>query len=318
MSEISFEGRVAIVTGAGGGLGRAHALDLAARGAKIVVNDLGGTIAGTGGGTTMADLVVKEITDAGGRAVANYDSVATPEGGKAIVQTALDTFGTVDILINNAGNIRNAPFTDLTPEAIEALLAVHVKGAFYVTQPAFAIMRDKGYGRIVFTASGAGVFGNAEQANYAAAKGAVLGLANVVALEGAPHGIKVNTILPAADSRMIADMNLATLAGIPTTPAHMEPEMVTAMVSYLASEENPYTHEVFSIARGRYTRVFVGVGEGHHVAADQPVATAEDIRGHIDTIRDRAVYHVPGSLVEALSLIAGPDARGEMEWAPTA
>lgn len=121
-----------------------------------------------------------------GQAVANYDSVATPEGGKAIVQTALDAFGTVDILINNAGNIRNAPFTDLTPEAVEALLAVHVKGAFYVTQPAFAVMRDKGYGRIVFTSSASGIFGSPEQANYAAAKGAVLGLANVVALEGAP------------------------------------------------------------------------------------------------------------------------------------
>lgn len=303
MTRISFDGRVAIVTGAGGGLGRAHALDLAARGAKVVVNDLGGSMAGDGGGSAMADQVAKEITSAGGQAVANYDSVATPEGGKAIVQTALDVFGTVDILINNAGNIRNAPFTDLTPEAIEALLAVHVKGAFYVTQPAFAVMRDKGNGRIVFTSSAAGIFGSPEQANYAAAKGAVLGLANVVALEGAPHGIKVNTILPAAVSRMIEDMNLETLAGVPTTPAHTEPEMITAMASYLASEENPYSHEAFSIARGRYARVFIGVTEGHHVPADAPIATADDVAAHIDTVRDQTGYHVPGSLVEEFTLI---------------
>ncbi|MEU1364658.1 SDR family NAD(P)-dependent oxidoreductase [Streptomyces sp. NPDC005803] len=303
MAQISFEGRVAIVTGAGGGLGRAHALDLAARGAKVVVNDLGGSIDGKGGGAAMADQVVKEIAAAGGEAVANYDSVATPEGGKAIVRSALDAFGTVDILINNAGNIRNAPFTDLTPEAIDALLAVHVKGAFHVTQPAFAVMRDKGYGRIVFTSSAAGVFGNAEQANYAAAKGAVLGLANVVALEGAPHGIKVNTILPAAESRMAAAMNPETLAGIPTTPAHGEPEMITAMAVYLASEDNPHTHEAFSIARGRYARVFIGVTEGFHVPADAPVATADDIAAHIGTVRDQSGYHVPGSMVEEFALV---------------
>ncbi|MFG2943533.1 SDR family NAD(P)-dependent oxidoreductase, partial [Streptomyces sp. NPDC048282] len=303
MTGISFEGRVAIVTGAGGGLGRAHALDLAARGAKVVVNDLGGSIAGTGGGTAMADQVVKEITAAGGEAVANYDSVATPEGGKAVVRAALDAFGTVDVLINNAGNIRNAPFTELTPEAIESLLAVHVKGAFYVTQPAFEVMRDKGYGRIVFTSSAAGIFGSPEQANYAAAKGAVLGLANVVALEGAPHGIRVNTVLPAAGGRMAADMNPDTLVGMPTTPAHFEPEMVTALASYLASEANPYNHEAFSIARGRYARVFIGVTEGHHVPFDAPVATAEDIAAHIDRIRDQDGYHVPGSMIEEFSLI---------------
>ncbi|ASY31459.1 putative short-chain dehydrogenase/reductase SDR [Streptomyces sp. Tu6071] len=303
MTGISFEGRVAIVTGAGGGLGRAHALDLAARGAKLVVNDLGGSIAGTGGGSAMADEVVAEIVAAGGEAVANYDSVATPEGGAAIVRSAVDAFGTVDILVNNAGNIRNAPFTDLKPEAIEALLAVHVKGAFYVTQPAFAVMREKGYGRIVFTASAAGVFGSPEQANYAAAKNAVLGISNVVALEGAPHGITSNTILPVSDSRMIADMNPETLAGVPKTPAHREPEMITAMVSYLASEANPYTHEAFSIARGRYGRVFTGVTEGYTVPFEAPVATADDIAAHIDEIRDRAVYHVPGSMVEEFSLV---------------
>ncbi|MDP4332008.1 SDR family NAD(P)-dependent oxidoreductase [Curtobacterium sp. A7_M15] len=303
MSEVSFDGRVAIVTGAGGGLGRAHALELARRGAKVVINDLGGDISGTNGGTAMADQVVAEITAAGGEAVSNYDSVATPEGGAAIVKTAVDAFGKVDILVNNAGNIRNAPFTDLTPEAVDALLAVHVKGAFYVTQPAFENMREHGYGRIVFTSSAAGLFGSIQQANYAAAKGAVFGLANVVALEGRPHGILANTILPAADSRMAADMNPEQFAGMPTTPAHGEPEMITAMVAYLASELNTSTHELYSIARGRYARVFMGVGQGWHVKVDEPVATPDDVAAHIDQIRNLDGYAVPGSMIEEFALV---------------
>jgi len=303
MSEVRFDGRVAIVTGAGGGLGRAHALELARRGAKVVVNDLGGDISGTNGGTAMADEVVAEIRGAGGEAVSNYDSVATPEGGSGIVRTAIDAFGKVDILVNNAGNIRNAPFTDLTPEAVDALLAVHVKGAFNVTQPAFENMRQNGYGRIVFTSSAAGLFGSIRQANYAAAKGAVFGLANVVALEGRPHGILVNTILPAAASRMAADMNAEQFVGMPTTPAHGEPEMITAMVAYLASEANTSTHELYSIARGRYARAFMGVGQGWHVKADEPVATPDDVAAHIDRIRDLDGYAVPGSMVEEFALV---------------
>ena len=303
MSAVSFDGRVAIVTGAGGGLGRAHALELARRGAKVVINDLGGDITGANGGTAMADQVVAEITAAGGEAVSNYDSVATPEGGAAIVQTAIDAFGKVDILVNNAGNIRNGALTDLTPDAIESLLAVHVKGAFYVTQPAFANMRDHGYGRIVFTSSAAGLFGSLQQANYAAAKGAVFGLANVVALEGAPHGILANTILPAAESRMSSDMNPEQFAGMPTTPAHGEPEMISALVAYLASEQNTATHELYSIARGRYARVFMGVGPGWHVKADEAVATPDDVAAHIDQIRDLDGYAVPASMVAEFALV---------------
>ena len=303
MPDISFHGRVAIVTGAGGGLGKAHAVELARRGAKVVVNDLGGDISGANGGTAMADDVVAEIRAAGGEAVANYDSVAAVEGGRAIVQTALDAFGTVDILVNNAGNIRNAPFTELTPESVESLLAVHVKGAFHVTQPAFEVMRDRGYGRIVFTSSAAGLFGSIQQANYAAAKGAIFGLANVVALEGKPHGILVNTILPAANSRMAADMTPEQFVGMPTTPAHGEPEMITAMVAYLASEDNTATRELYSIARGRYARVFMGVAPGWHVHADEPVATADDVAAHIAQIRDLDGYAVPESMVAEFALV---------------
>lgn len=303
MSAVSFVGRVAIVTGAGGGLGRAHALELARRGAKVVINDLGGDITGANGGTAMADRVVDEIRAAGGEAVSNYDSVATPEGGRGIVQTAIDAFGKVDVLVNNAGNIKNAAFTDLTPDAVEALLAVHVKGAFNVTQPAFENMRENGYGRIVFTSSAAGLFGSIHQANYAAAKGGVFGLANVVALEGAPHGILANTILPAAESRMAADMVAEQFVGMPTTPAHGEPEMITAMVTYLASEGNTHNRELYSIARGRYGRVFMGVAPGWHVKADEPVATADDVAAHIEQIRNLDGYAVPESMVAEFALI---------------
>lgn len=303
MSALSFHGRVAIVTGAGGGLGRAHALELAKRGARVVVNDLGGDITGANGGTAMADQIVEEIRAAGGEAVSNYDSVATEEGGRAIVKAAIDAFGKVDILVNNAGNIRNKPFTDLESADIDSLIAVHVKGAFFVTQPAFANMRDNGYGRIVFTSSAAGLFGSVRQANYAAAKGGVFGLANVVALEGAPHGILANTILPAADSRMAADMTPEQFKGMPTTPAHGEPEMITAMVAYLASEENTHTRELYSIARGRYARAFMGVAPGWHVKADEPIASPDDVAEHIDQIRNLDGYAVPESMVAEFALV---------------
>ncbi len=165
MSEIRYDGRVAVITGAGGGLGKTYATYLGARGASVVVNDLGGAADGTGGGTSMADETVKEITEAGGAAVANYDSVSTPEGGEAIIKTAIDNFGKVDILINNAGILRDKSFAKLEVQDLEAVLAVHLKGAFFVTQPAFRSMKENNYGRIVFASSGAGIFGNFGQSN---------------------------------------------------------------------------------------------------------------------------------------------------------
>lgn len=306
MSGISFTGRVAVVTGAGGGLGRSYALDLASRGAKVVVNDLGGDIRGTHGGTDMADQVVAEITALGGDAIANYDTVATREGGRAIVDSAMDAWGRVDIVINNAGNIINGPFADLSAEQIGSLLAVHVKGAFYVTQPAFDVMRRNGYGRIVFTSSSAGVFGSPEQANYAAAKTAMIGLTNVVALEGGPHGILANAVLPYTPSRMSAAMNpshLTSLRDVAGGPAHSEPEMVSALVCYLASDANTYNKEIYSVARGRFARVFVAVTLGWHVKPAEPVATAEDVAAHIALIRDQAGYAVPASMLDEFKQI---------------
>ncbi|MET0908824.1 MAG: SDR family NAD(P)-dependent oxidoreductase, partial [Ilumatobacteraceae bacterium] len=203
MTDLGFDGKVAIITGAGGGLGRQHALMLAKRGALIVVNDLGGSVDGTGSDKGAAQLVVDEIKDAGGEAVANTDSVATPEGGKAIVQSALDAFGKVDILINNAGILRDKSFHNMDAALFDPVIDVHLRGAFNVTQPAWVVMREQSYGRIVSTSSAAGIFGNFGQANYGAAKMGMLGLMNVLEKEGKPKNVRVNTLAPAAETRLI-------------------------------------------------------------------------------------------------------------------
>ncbi len=206
MNEIRYDDRVAVITGAGGGLGRSYALYLAARGASIVVNDLGGTTDGQGNDRKAADSVVAEIHALGGKAVANYDSVATAAGGARIVQAAMDTFGCVDIVINNAGILRDASLVKMSSDSFDTLIDVHLKGAFYVTQPAFRVMKERGYGRVVYTASGAGLFGNFGQANYAAAKMGLVGLSSVTAIEGAKYNIKSNVITPIARTRLTEDL----------------------------------------------------------------------------------------------------------------
>jgi NAD(P)-dependent dehydrogenase (short-subunit alcohol dehydrogenase family) len=218
MSEIRFDGRVAIVTGAGGGLGRTYALELARRGARVVVNDKGGAADGTGSGSSMADAVVKEIREAGGSAVASYDSVSTPEGGSAIVKTAVDAFGRVDVVINNAGILRDKTFAKLEPENLEVVLDVHLKGAFFVSQPAFRLMKEQGYGRFLFTASNAGIFGNFGQTNYGAAKMGLVGLSNVLALEGAKNGITSNVLAPMARTRLTESLLGAAAANRCSVP----------------------------------------------------------------------------------------------------
>jgi NAD(P)-dependent dehydrogenase (short-subunit alcohol dehydrogenase family) len=296
LSDIRFDGRVAVITGAGGGLGKTYALEMARRGASIVVNDLGGSADGTGGGSSMADATVKEITEAGGTAVANYDSVATPEGGKAIIQSAIDNFGKVDILVNNAGILRDKSFLKLDPENLDAVIDVHLRGAFFVTQPAFASMKENGYGRIVMASSGAGIFGNFGQSNYGAAKMGLVGLMNVLAVEGAKNNIKVNTIAPIAKTRLTEQL----LGGLADA---LDPKFVTPLVTYLCSEKCELTHEIFDVGGGRYARIFVGMAQGW-VAPKGSIPSADDIFDHIDVIRDQEGYTVPESIADETKAIA--------------
>jgi NAD(P)-dependent dehydrogenase (short-subunit alcohol dehydrogenase family) len=295
MAEITFDGRVAIVTGAGGGLGRTYALEMARRGAKVVVNDLGGSVDGTGGEHTAAQKVVDEIKAAGGEAVPSYDSVSTPEGGENIVKTAVDAFGKVDVVINNAGILRDKSFAKLTWEDLDAVLDVHLKGAFYVSQPAFKVMKENGYGRFVFTASNAGVFGNFGQTNYGAAKMGLVGLSNIIAIEGEKSGIKSNVICPVAATRMTMEL-LGDFA------SQLEPELVTPLVTYLASEACDKTHEVFSAAGGRYARIFIGLAPGWY-GGKSHVPTAEDVLDNIEAIEKQDGYIVPGSISDELGAL---------------
>ena len=260
-SDITFDGRVVVVTGAGNGLGRAHALEFGRRGASVVVNDLGGAVDGTGASTSAADAVVDEITSAGGRAVPAYESVADPDGGAAIVDTAVREFGRLDVVVNNAGILRNESFGEMTHEQLMGVLGTHLLGSFYVSQPAFRVMRDQGYGRFVFTSSGSGLFGLANQANYASAKAGIVGLSSVIALEGAEHGIRSNVIVPTATTRIVAgmrpediserDMALASRGDL-TIELPGGPEFVTPIVMYLASEGCDVTQQIFSASSGRF------------------------------------------------------------------
>lgn len=296
MSDITFDQRVAIVTGAGGGLGRSYALELARRGARVVVNDLGGAIDGTGGDSRPADLVVEEITGRGGEAVANYDSVATPESGAAIVQTALDAFGTVDVVINNAGILRDRSFGNLTVSELGAVMDVHLLGAFYVSLPAFPIMKEKGYGRFVFTSSNAGIFGNFGQTNYGAAKAGLVGFSNVLAIEGAKYNIKSNVIAPVARTRLTEEL-LGPLTEL------LDPDLVTPMVVYLCSEDNQFSHEIFTAGGGRYGRIFVATNPGWF-SGIKVVPSVEELADHLDQIRDISHYEIPMSANEEIMLIA--------------
>ena len=296
MTDINFDGRVAIVTGAGGGLGRTYALDLAARGAQVVVNDLGGSVDGKGGDHTAAKKVVDEITAKGGEAVASYDSVSTPEGGASIVQTAVDAFGKVDVVVNNAGFLRDKSFLKLTWDDLDAVIDVHLKAAFYVSQPAFAVMKEGGYGRFVFTASNA-TFGNFGQTNYAAAKNGLIGLSNTIAVEGARAGILSNVIMPVAKTRMTEEL-LGAFADL------LAPEFVTPMVAYLCSETCTTTHGAYSAAGGRYAKVFTGLAPGWFAGKDATVV-AEDIAAHIAEIEKEDGYLVPQGTTDEIMALAG-------------
>jgi NAD(P)-dependent dehydrogenase (short-subunit alcohol dehydrogenase family) len=291
MSALGFDGKVAIITGAGGGLGREHALLLASRGALVVVNDLGGSIDGTGANTGPAHQVVDEIKAAGGEAVADGNSVATPEGGEAIVQTAIDTFGRIDIVINNAGILRDKAFHNMTPDLVDPVLDVHLTGAFNVTRPAWIRMREQGYGRVVSTSSGSGIFGNFGQANYGAAKMGLVGFTRVLGLEGAKYNIKANAIAPVAFTRMTE--NLGGTVGEKLAPHHVSP-----VVAYLAHESCEATGRVFSTAAGRVAEIFIGEGPGFY----SPELTPELVAENWDAVTSRDGYAVPESMNAEIGL----------------
>lgn len=276
MGAIDFSGRVAVVTGAGGGLGRTYAIELAKRGAKVVVNDFGGARDGTGGSTSMADKVVEEIKAAGGTAVANYDGVHTKEGGENIIKQAIQAFGKVDILINNAGILRDKSFTKMTEDLWDPVMAVHLKGAYYVTFPAFANMRENGYGRIIMTTSGTGLFGNFGQTNYGAAKLGLVGFMNSLGIEGAKYNVKVNAIAPIAATRLTEDIMP------PDIFEKLKPEFVTPVVVYLCSEECQANRMILHAGAGIVQRAVIMLNEG--VFLGKEPATPEAVRDNWENI----------------------------------
>jgi NAD(P)-dependent dehydrogenase (short-subunit alcohol dehydrogenase family) len=289
MDGFGFEGRVAVVTGAGRGIGRAHALLLAARGASVVVNDLGGSMTGGGADAGPADDVVDEITAAGGMAMADAHDVATERGAGALVATALGSFGRIDVVVNNAGIIRWADFPDADAENVESPLAVHVLGSFHTARAAWPHFVDQGYGRVVNTTS-SGMFGLPNNVGYATAKAGVVGVTRSTATAGAPHGIKCNLVAPAAFTRMAGaaadDSPMATT---------MAPELVAPMVAFLAHEDCPVTGEIYSAGAGRFARIFIAQAEGY--LDDTGAPTVEDVAAHWAEINDESTYTVPADLM---------------------
>jgi NAD(P)-dependent dehydrogenase (short-subunit alcohol dehydrogenase family) len=277
MEEVRFDGKVAVVTGAGGGLGKAYALLLADRGAKVVVNDLGGTFDGSGADATPAQLVVDEITKAGGEAIANYDSVAEWDSANNIIKTALEHFGRIDILINNAGILRDKSILKMEMDDYRKIMAVHLDGTFFCTKAAFAVMKEQTYGRIVSTASAAGLYGNFGQTNYGAAKMGIAGLMNCVAQEGARYDIKANTIVPTAGTRLTFTVMPEDVIG------KVKPEYVAPIVVWLCSDQCKVSGKMFSAGGGYFSRAAVVEGPGVVFDADKEISV-EMIMENLDQI----------------------------------
>ncbi|MFE9320963.1 SDR family NAD(P)-dependent oxidoreductase [Nocardia sp. NPDC052278] len=275
MSELRFDDRVAVITGAGRGLGRAYAELLAAHGAKVVVNDVGGTMRGDDVEGDVAAEAVRAITEAGGTAVASTESVTTPAGGQAIIDTALDAYGRIDILIHNAGNVRYGSLTELSYEDFDAVVDVHLRGAFHMVRAAFPWMSQAGYGRVVLTSSIGGMYGNLAVANYAVAKAGVIGLSNVVALEGAEVGVKSNVIVPAALTRLAEGLDTSAYPD-------MRPELVAPTVGWLAHESCSVSGELLVSIAGRVARAYIAETQGVY----QPSWTVDEVAARIDEIRD--------------------------------
>src|SRR5476649_267479 len=292
---VRFDNRVAIVTGAGNGLGRSHALLLASRGAKVVVNDPGGAVDGKGGGHAAADKVVDEIKAAGGIAVANYDSVADAKSAANIVKTAVDSFGTVDIVVNNAGVLRDKTFHNMTTEDFDFVVKVHFLGTAYVTHAAWPILRAKTYGRVVVTSSNSGIYGTFGQANYGGAKLAVVGFMNALRLEGQKYNIMMNALAPIAATRMTDALMPAPVL------EKLKPEYVSPMVAYLCSEQCQRTGDIWSAGGGTFARIEYREAEGLRVNGRPP--TVEDVMENIDKIADvsaNRVFRTSGEEVAAV------------------
>lgn len=307
--ELRFDEQVAVITGAGGGLGKEYALLLASRGARVVVNDIGGSVTGDGSSTEAADAAVHKIRRLGGQAVADSHSVTSPQGGQAIIDTALSAWGRVDIVINNAGIVRDAPFEDMTAERFEPLLDVHLRGAFHVTRPAWKVMCEQGYGRILNTTSAAGILGATGMTNYGSAKTGLLGFTRVLAAEGADHNIKVNAVAPIAYTRMLthsidgaappADAVAQAVLDDLTNQylKKLDPGLVAPVASFLTHRDCPVSGEIYTVGAGHVSRFFIGRTRGFY----SPALSIEEVRDHLAQIRDETGYTVPGGPADEMS-----------------
>jgi NAD(P)-dependent dehydrogenase (short-subunit alcohol dehydrogenase family) len=294
MTEKRFDGRVAIVTGSGGGLGLEHASLLAARGAKLVINDIGGALDGTGGSAGAAETAAASIVSAGGEAIADTNSVATTAGARALVDAALAAFGRVDIVINNAGILRDKSLRKLAAEDFDAVIAVHLKGSFNVTQAAFGPMVEQAYGRIVNTTSPAGLYGNFGQANYSSAKAGLVGLTRTAAIEGARAGIKVNAVSPGAYTRMTETLLDQLFEGLGSEV--LGPAKVSPLVAWLVHEDCPVTGEVFGAVGGLFTRVIIAETRG--IFEDSP--TVESVAGRFDEMLATDDFAIPRNVTDSM------------------
>ena len=288
---IRFDDQVAIVTGAGGGIGKEHALELARRGAKVVVNDLGGSVDGSGT-SDAAEAVVEQIKSEGGEAMSNGASVTDLPAIEQMVKDVMDKWGRIDILVNNAGILRDKSFAKMEEEDFNAIIDVHLKGTFFVCQPAFIQMKEQGFGRFVNVSSPSGLFGNFGQLNYGAAKMGIVGLTNVLAIEGMKYNIKANAIAPNAATRMTETLFGEDMSKMLTV------DNITPLVVYLASEQCEITHEIFTAGGGRFSRVGISTDVGYF----NPNASAEDILNNIDEVRDLSNSIYPTSLADELPL----------------